>query len=121
MEQTLFDSRLKRLELRSKYLTWLYLLLDLEEGLIEESDGSPDPDASRDRRRYYRLTSSGRKLASAEAERLADLLRVARAKKIFKGELSEKMLALLLLLHPAAFRERYLHEALFLCRDRRPS
>ena len=58
----------------------------LEEGLIEEADGSPVSDAGRDRRRFYRLTSSGRKLARAEAERLADLLRVARAKKIFKGE-----------------------------------
>lgn len=58
----------------------------LEEGLIEETDGNPEPDAGRDRRRYYRLTLSGRKLARAEAERLADLLRVARAKKMFKGE-----------------------------------
>ena len=58
----------------------------LEEGLVEETDGSSDSDAGRDRRRYYRLTSSGRKLARAEAERLADLLRVARSKKIFKGE-----------------------------------
>ena len=58
----------------------------LEEDLIEEADGSPDPGAGRDRRRYYRLTSSGRKLARVEAQRLADLLRVARVKKIFKGE-----------------------------------
>lgn len=32
--------------------------------------------------------------------------------------MSEKMLALLFRLYPAAFRQRYLHEALLLCRDR---
>jgi DNA-binding PadR family transcriptional regulator len=58
----------------------------LEEGLIEEVDGGPDLGAGHERRRYYRLSSSGRKIARAEAERLADVLRVARAKKIFRGE-----------------------------------
>ena len=57
----------------------------LEEGLIEEVDPQ-DPSAKDERRRYYRLTSSGRKLARSEAERLADLLRVARAKKILRGD-----------------------------------
>ena len=42
--------------------------------------------AGQRRRRYYRLTSAGRKLARAEAERLADLLRVARSKKILRGD-----------------------------------
>lgn len=55
----------------------------LEEGLIEEVD--PKANANQ-RRRYYRLSPSGRKLARTEAERLADLLRVARARKIFRGE-----------------------------------
>ena len=53
----------------------------LEEKLIEEIDAT-----AQDRRRYYRLTAGGRKLARSEAERLADVLRVARAKKIFRGE-----------------------------------
>jgi DNA-binding PadR family transcriptional regulator len=57
-----------------------------EEGLIEEVDRKPQTESDGERRRFYRLTSSGRKLARAEAERLADLLRVARAKKILKGE-----------------------------------
>ena len=57
----------------------------LEEGLIEER-ASPAGMPGEERRRYYRLTSAGRKLARAEAERLADLLRVARAKNIFRGE-----------------------------------
>ena len=55
----------------------------LEEGLIEEIDPKA---VTNERRRFYRLTSSGRKLARSEAERLADLLRVARARKIFRGE-----------------------------------
>ena len=58
----------------------------LEEGLIVEVNGNSGREAGHERRRYYRLTSSGRKLARAEAERLAELLRVARAKKIFRGE-----------------------------------
>ena len=57
----------------------------LEAGLIEEVDRSSE-EANHERRRYYRLTTSGRKLARTEAERLADLLRVARVKKIFRGE-----------------------------------
>ena len=59
----------------------------VEEGLIEEADRSSDSTSGGiERRRYYRLTSSGRKLARLEAERLADLLRVARAKNILRGE-----------------------------------
>jgi DNA-binding PadR family transcriptional regulator len=58
----------------------------LEEGLIEEVQRNGAGEPGHERRRYYRLTTSGRKLARSEAERLADLLRVARAKKIFKGE-----------------------------------
>ena len=58
----------------------------VEERLIEEVDRSGESTGGPERRRYYRLTSSGRKLARSEAERLADLLRVARAKKILRGE-----------------------------------
>src|SRR5882762_8980772 len=57
----------------------------LEERLIEELDLREDRKLGQERRRYYRLTSAGRKLARCEAERLADLLRVARAKKILRG------------------------------------
>src|SRR5215470_7213494 len=49
----------------------------IEEKLIEEVDMREDAEAARGRRRYYRLTSAGRKLARAEAERLAGILRVA--------------------------------------------
>jgi len=58
----------------------------LEEKLIEEVDRSADAKPGDERRRYYRLTSAGRKLARSEAEKLADLLRVARSKKIFRGD-----------------------------------
>src|SRR5271163_3665342 len=58
----------------------------LEEGLIAEVDRSDSPAAGDERRRYYRLTAAGRKLARSEARRLADLLRVARAKRILGGD-----------------------------------
>ena len=58
----------------------------LEEKFIEEVDQREDPKLNHERRRYYRLTSAGRKLARGEAERLADLLRVARTKKILRGD-----------------------------------
>jgi DNA-binding PadR family transcriptional regulator len=58
----------------------------LEEKLIEEVDLRADAKLGHERRRYYRLTPSGRKLARSEAERLAQVLRIARAKKILRGD-----------------------------------
>ncbi len=58
----------------------------LEGELIEEVGLRRDEKLGHERRRYYHLTSAGRKLARSEAERLADLLRVARAKKILRGD-----------------------------------
>jgi DNA-binding PadR family transcriptional regulator len=58
----------------------------LEAKLIEELDQRETGKIGQERRRYYRLTLAGRKLARSEADRLADLLRVARAKKILRGE-----------------------------------
>lgn len=52
----------------------------LEAGLITELPGSGN-----ERRRFYRLTAAGRKLAREEAARLAGMIRVARAQKIFRG------------------------------------
>src|ERR1700722_8562521 len=52
----------------------------LEQGLIVELRESERPDTSDDeRRRYYRLTAFGRRVARAEAERLTQLLDHARA------------------------------------------
>jgi len=65
----------------------------LEEGLIEEVESSQaaaeagtSSNSPKDRRRMYRLTASGRKVARTEAKRLADILRIARTKKILRGE-----------------------------------
>jgi DNA-binding PadR family transcriptional regulator len=58
----------------------------LEEELIEEVEHPRDPCVKDERRRYYRITAAGRKQARSEAERLADLLRVARSKNILRGE-----------------------------------
>ena len=58
----------------------------LEAGFIAEVSTSADAKTTDERRRYYRLTGAGRKASREEAERLADLLRVARAKKILRGE-----------------------------------
>lgn len=57
----------------------------LEEGLIEEIEPRRARTPGEERRRYYRLSSAGRKLVRAEATRLAELLRVARAKSILGG------------------------------------
>src|SRR5579864_2654450 len=58
----------------------------LEEKFIEELESREDAELGRERRRYYRLTSAGRKLARAEADRLAGFLRVARTRKILRGD-----------------------------------
>ena len=58
----------------------------LDAGFIAEVTSRSDEDLNDERRRYYRVTAAGRKAAREEAERLADLLRVARAKKILRGE-----------------------------------
>jgi DNA-binding PadR family transcriptional regulator len=51
----------------------------LGQGLIEELDERPDPQHDDERRRYYRLTRLGRRVAVAEAQRLERLLSDARA------------------------------------------
>lgn len=58
----------------------------VEAQLIEEVGEGVDAKLGQERRRYYRLTVTGRKLARTEAERLADMVRIARARKILGGE-----------------------------------
>jgi DNA-binding PadR family transcriptional regulator len=65
----------------------------LEAKLIEELDRRETATIRQERRRYHRLTFAGRKVARSEADRLADSLRVARAKKILRGGMSEKIYA----------------------------
>lgn len=54
-------------------------------GMIEESDERPDPVLDDERRRYYRLTALGRRVAQAEAARLAQLVREAEARRLLPG------------------------------------
>lgn len=54
----------------------------LEQGLIVETRDRPAPEDDDERRRYYRLTAVGRRVASAEAERLSRLVAVARAHRL---------------------------------------
>jgi DNA-binding PadR family transcriptional regulator len=53
-----------------------------EQGLIVESSVRPDPEEDDERRRYYEITPFGTAVARAEAKRLAQLVRLARARGI---------------------------------------
>ncbi|HYN10948.1 MAG TPA: PadR family transcriptional regulator [Vicinamibacterales bacterium] len=57
----------------------------LEQGLIEELDRSPDPSSTDERRRYYRLTRFGKRVAAAEVGRLNTLVQQARATGLVPG------------------------------------
>lgn len=57
----------------------------LEQGLIEELAESPDPSSTDERRRYYRLTRFGKRVAAAEVERLRALLQQARTTGLARG------------------------------------
>ena len=54
----------------------------IEQGLIVETRRRPDPDEDDERRRYYQITAFGNAVARAEARRLADLVKLARARGI---------------------------------------
>ena len=53
----------------------------LDDGLIEESERRPAPDLDDERRRYYRITPLGRKVALAETSRLEALVAEAKGKR----------------------------------------
>jgi DNA-binding PadR family transcriptional regulator len=53
----------------------------LDDGLIEESERRPAPDLDDERRRYYRITPLGRRVAAAEIARLEDVIADAKAQK----------------------------------------
>ena len=55
----------------------------LAAGLIEESDNRPDPALDDERRRYYRQTGLGRSVLRQEAERMAELMALARRKHVW--------------------------------------
>jgi DNA-binding PadR family transcriptional regulator len=54
----------------------------LAAGLIEESGERPAAARDDERRRYYRITTVGRRVASAEARRMEGLVSAARAKRL---------------------------------------
>jgi DNA-binding PadR family transcriptional regulator len=51
-----------------------------ERGWVAEAEGRPEPSLDDERRRYYRLTDLGRKIALAELERLERLVRAGRSR-----------------------------------------
>jgi DNA-binding PadR family transcriptional regulator len=58
----------------------------LEQGLIAEISARPAPELDDERRRYYRITPFGRTVARAEARRLAQMLKLARASGFAPGK-----------------------------------
>jgi DNA-binding PadR family transcriptional regulator len=60
----------------------------VNDGLVEELDERPDPELDDQRRRYYRLTDFGFRVAKAEAKRLENLVKSARVKKLLPREKS---------------------------------
>ena len=54
----------------------------LNDGWVAESARRPAADLDDERRRYYRLTPAGRRVAAAEAARLQRLVAVARAYRL---------------------------------------
>jgi DNA-binding PadR family transcriptional regulator len=53
----------------------------LQKGLIAESDRYPST-AEDQRRRYYRITTFGRRVLSAEARRLSEAVALAKSKRV---------------------------------------
>lgn len=54
-------------------------------GLLEEAPDTDEAEEADDRRRYYRLTSLGRRVARAEALRLESQVGAARARNLLEG------------------------------------
>ena len=58
----------------------------LEQGLLVETQERPAPELDDERRRYYRITPFGTAVARAEARRLTQLVRLARASGFAPGK-----------------------------------
>lgn len=56
----------------------------LADGLIEPAGERSDPTLDDERRRYYRLTDFGQRVAFAEAQRLEQLVHIAQAKSLLQ-------------------------------------
>jgi DNA-binding PadR family transcriptional regulator len=57
----------------------------LEQGLISETRERPAPELDDERRRYYRITPFGVAVARAETRRVAQLVKLARARGFAPG------------------------------------
>jgi len=57
----------------------------LDQGLIRETRERPAPELDDERRRYYRITPLGTGVAQAEARRMTELVRMARAQGLLLG------------------------------------
>jgi DNA-binding PadR family transcriptional regulator len=57
----------------------------LEQELIRETQERPDPELDDERRRYYRITELGRQVGDAEARRLSQVVKWARARGFAPG------------------------------------
>ena len=57
----------------------------LADDLIARAEGRADPELDDARRRYYRLTPFGRRVVSAETDRLAELVDMSRTKQLSPG------------------------------------
>jgi DNA-binding PadR family transcriptional regulator len=56
----------------------------LSDGLITELRSRPAESNDDERRRYYRLTPHGRQVATAEADRMDEILSIARSRNLLK-------------------------------------
>ena len=56
----------------------------LSDGLIAELRSRPAESEDDERRCYYRLTPAGRQVAAAEAERMDEVLSIARSRNLLK-------------------------------------
>ena len=54
----------------------------LADGLIAEADERPAPELDDERRRYYQLTDQGRQAFTAELRRYADVVALARQRRL---------------------------------------
>ena len=68
-----------RLEIGSLYRILSRLT---SQGVIEDFEPPPGAEGHEARRRYYRITPFGRRVAAVEAERLAAVVRLARRHKL---------------------------------------
>ena len=57
----------------------------LDAGLITEAPRRSRPDDDDARRRYYRMTALGKRTLAVEVERLAQVVDIARSKRVLRG------------------------------------